>query len=391
MKIRFLESFYGGSHRDVADNLVRCSRHSIELSTLPARFWKWRMRGAALSFVRDLDPGVYDLIVCTDLMSVTDLAALLPGDRPPILLYAHETQLVYPTAGRNERVDLHFAFTDLTNMLAADHVAFNSHTHRDAYLSALPRFLRRLPEYRPMWAVDEIARKSSVCYPGISVVSQPPDGAREDRAPGGATSGDAAVPGSATGDALGSDTAEPPLILWNHRWEYDKKPDELFDALRVVRDRGYDFRLALLGENFQAVPRAFLRAREELGDAIVRFGYVADRAAYEGWLDRADLVVSTAIQENFGISVMEAIAHRAVPLLPKRLSYPEIIPAAYHSFLYEEGELADRLCGMLGGAAGDLSAPSPLVEHARSFAWDRRIAEFDALFERVAEHSHGTA
>ena len=45
LNILFLESFYGGSHREFADGLVQRSRHRIELHTLPARFWRWRMRG----------------------------------------------------------------------------------------------------------------------------------------------------------------------------------------------------------------------------------------------------------------------------------------------------------------------------------------------------------
>ena len=46
----FLESFYGGSHREFVDGLVQHSRHRIDLHTLPTRFWHWRMRGAALHF-----------------------------------------------------------------------------------------------------------------------------------------------------------------------------------------------------------------------------------------------------------------------------------------------------------------------------------------------------
>ena len=47
LNILFLEPFYGGSHREFADGLVQHSRQRIELHTLPARFWRWRMRGAA--------------------------------------------------------------------------------------------------------------------------------------------------------------------------------------------------------------------------------------------------------------------------------------------------------------------------------------------------------
>ena len=42
-------------------------------------------------------------------------------------------------------------------------------------------------------------------------------------------------------------------------------------------------------------------------------------------LSEADIIVSTAIHEFFGISVVEAIAAGAYPLLPKRLAYPEVL------------------------------------------------------------------
>ncbi len=391
MRILFLESFYGGSHREVADALVANSAHEIDLRTLPARFWKWRMRGAGLHFAHEIDDASsYDLVVCTGLMSVADFIAVARGHRPspreipPVLLYAHETQLAYPAPEARE-ADLHFAFTDLTNMLAADHVAFNSHTHREAYLQALPGFLRRLPEYRPMWTRDEVEHRSSVCYPGIRLGESVTE-----LADGPSWPGQNPLPShpEARINKL-SDTIGAPLILWNHRWEFDKNPQAFFDALREVKARGGHFRLALLGENFQVVPKPFTAAREEFAEEIVHYGFVPDRASYEAWLARADIVVSTAIQENFGISVMEAVAHGAAPLLPRRLSYPEIIPEQYHESLYDsDSDLAARLLAML--TAGERpSAPDALVRHARSFAWERRVSDFDALFEHVSGTTHG--
>ena len=384
MRLLFLESFYGGSHRDVADAIVEHSRHEVDLRTLPARFWKWRMRGAALGFAREVaEPARYDLIVCTGLVSVADFLALArPGvvragawrrPLPPVLLYAHETQIVYPAPSARE-ADLHFAFTDLANMLAADHVAFNSRTHRDAFLAALPGFLRKLPEHRPMWAVDEVTAKSSVCHPGVRW--QAGRGEREQ----GAANGPSGCPGAAT-------TA--PLVVWNHRWEFDKDPHAFFAALDEIKRRGIAFRLALLGENFQVVPKPFLEARERFAREIVHYGYVADRGEYERWLAAAHVVVSTSIQENFGISVVEAIAHGARPILPRRLSYPEIIPHEFHDALYDSpAELVTKLA-----AALETPTPPPhaLVEHARSFSWELRIEAFDALFERVARGADGEA
>ena len=61
MRILFLEPFFGGSHRDFAEGLAANSGCRVDLLTLPPRFWKWRMRGAALHFVRKIaDLSVYD-------------------------------------------------------------------------------------------------------------------------------------------------------------------------------------------------------------------------------------------------------------------------------------------------------------------------------------------
>jgi len=345
------------------------------------------MRGAAIHFARQIDDlSSFDLVVCTGLMSVADFRALAPDPprrRPPILLYAHETQLSYPSPAERES-DLHFAFTDLANMLAADHVAFNSRMHRDAYLEALPGFLRRLPEYRPTWAVDAIRAKSSHCYPGIRPAAAP-------ALPGGHGSPRAGTPPPPASASFPrpAHPAEAPLVLWNHRWEFDKNPEAFFAAVREVKARGARFRLALLGENYQVVPRPFVVAREEFADEIVHYGYVPDRADYDEWLARADVVISTAVQENFGISVLEAIAHGAAPLLPARLSYPEIVPTRFHDSLYaDDDELTRKLFALLTGRDRP-AAPEELVEHARSFAWEQRIGEFDALFERVAGRTRG--
>lgn len=389
MRVLYLEPFHGGSHKDFADGLRRNSVHSIDLLSLPARFWKWRMRGAALHFVRSIDSNVsYDVVFATDLMSVADLRALWPGDAPPIVLYMHENQLSYPVPN-GERMDLHFGFTDITSTLAADAVVFNSRFHRDTFFGELPGFLRRLPEYRPTWVVEEIERKSRVLYPGCRFPAAASDGgspahdrttqvdlprriepaSREDRFPLSRSTGF---------------RNDPPRVLWNHRWEFDKRPEAFFDALRSARRRGAEFDLVILGENFQAKPQSFLDARAELGSSILQFGFVESRDEYLRWVESCDVVVSTAGQENFGISVMEAMRYGCLPLLPRRLAYPELIPPELHTqVLYDtDDELADRLSDLLLGRVG-ASEIERVREEVRSvagsFAWERRIDEFDRL------------
>ena len=55
------------------------------------------------------------------------------------------------------------------------------------------------------------------------------------------------------------------------------------------------------------IPKAFVAARDRYGDRIVQYGYAASREAYIAWLKRGFVAVSTAIQENFGIAMVEAM------------------------------------------------------------------------------------
>ncbi|BBO71994.1 glycosyl transferase family 1 [Desulfosarcina alkanivorans] len=359
MRFLFIEPFYGGSHQDFARGLAAHSRHDIHLMTLPARFWKWRMRGAALHFVRTIDDvSAYDGIITSGLMSLSDFTALCPGRRPPTLVYFHENQLTYPLAP-GERMDMQFGFTDITTALCADRVLFNSRFHYDQFFAALPGFIGRMPEFKPHWAVDAIRKKAGVLHPGC----------RFDAAP---------VP-------LPPLPPGPPLIVWNHRWEFDKNPEAFFTALDRVDCMGIDFRIALLGENYQVQPKAFVAARSRFGEKIVHYGFVESRGAYQEWLKKGAAVVSTANQENFGISVVEAMRHGCLPLLPDRLSYPEVLPPEFHdAFLYRgEDDLVEKLAEILrhpGRFAGDRKVLSGMMaRHAWPSVVERYDRELDLL------------
>ena len=360
MRFLFLESFYGGSHRDFADGLVRFSRYRIDLFTLPARFWKWRMRGAALHFAHEIDdPTVYDGLIVTDLISLSDLKSLWGAECPPALVYFHENQLSYPLP-EGKAMDYQFGFTDITTAMAAERILFNSHTHRESFFKALPGFIRMMPEFRPLWVVQVLERKAGVLYPGCHFPSQPV--------------------------VIDERDSGPPIIVWNHRWEFDKCPDVFFQVLDGLVDEGREFRIVLMGENFQVVPKPFLAARERYGERILQYGYVPSKEEYFRWLQRGDIVVSTAIQENFGISIVEAVRCGCFPLLPTRLSYPELIPRKYHPLcLYADREdLKARLARFLTSKERHLSERRSLADAVARYSWESTAVAYDEELEELA-------
>jgi hypothetical protein len=114
----------------------------------------------------------------------------------------------------------------------------------------------------------------------------------------------------------------------------------------------------------------------------VHYGYAESLADYARLLWDADIVLSTAIHEFFGVSIVEAIYCGCLPILPRRLSYPELIPAEWHGrCLYDD---FDGLLARLRAAIADPQPPMELQQAAAQFDWLRQIEAYDALLADVA-------
>jgi len=310
LRILALEPYYGGSHRAFLTGWSERSRHSWTVLSLPARKWKWRMRHAAVTLAeevrqRALEGAQWDLILCSDMLNLAEFRGLSSRGIQdlPCVAYFHENQITYPVRHEDER-DFHYGLINMTTALAANAVWFNSEFHRGEFLDGLDKILRRMPDHRLPGVVDQIRQRSSVQPQGIT--SQP---SRPARSPG------------------------PLRILWAARWEHDKDPDTFFRAIEMLAERKVPFRLSVLGQSFREIPEAFERARVDFQDHLEFFGYQESRAAYEDILGTVDVIVSTALHEFFGISVAEAVAAGAWPLVPQRLAYPEL--------LQDDGQAAD--------------------------------------------------
>lgn len=368
MNILALEPYYGGSHKAFIDGLSCASKHRWTMLTLPAHKWKWRMRHSAIFFAGQVREFVqkgqtWDLVFCSDMLNLAEFIALAPAQiaKLPKVIYFHENQLTYPVRIESER-DYQFAMTNLTSALAADHVWFNSKFHRDSFLDALTKFLKSMPDHQPTEATDQIRAKSSVYPPGIDDMA-----ARSKRKPG------------------------PVRILWAARWEHDKNPEDFFEALKILKANNVDFRLSVIGQSFRDQPKVFEEAQHYFRDEIEHWGYQPTRADYENVLTEADLIVSTANHEFFGIGVVEAISAGAYPVLPNRLSYPEILGVGKtknaDQFFYDGtvDDLAKTLADLAERIqAGDLWAnhltPALLADR---FKWPNLTKTYDQALEQA--------
>ncbi len=362
-RVLALNAYHGGSHQAFLDGWSHHSRHQFDPLTLPAYKWKWRMRHAAVTLAEQVEQRMragqsWDVLFCTDMLNLAEFLGLCPPPlrNLPAIAYFHENQLTYPVRQTDPR-DLHFAFTNLTTALAATRVWFNSAFHRDEFLDALDRWLRRLPDPSLQHAVAKIRARSEIHPPGIL----PPASAA--RTGGG-----------------------PLRIVWVSRWEHDKDPETFFQALDRLAERGGDFRVSVLGQRFDQVPEIFHAARLRLADHVDHWGYLEDAAQYQRVLATSDTVVSTAQHEFFGIGILEAVAAGCLPLVPRRLSYPEVLgdhPAFFHDGTPEG--LAARLLEHCRNKATSTVWPPGLTPEAITgrFLWPQAAAAMDGGVDRL--------
>jgi glycosyltransferase involved in cell wall biosynthesis len=142
-----------------------------------------------------------------------------------------------------------------------------------------------------------------------------------------------------------------------------------------------------VGRIYRDVPPSLLRARKSLGERVVAWGFL-EGDDYAEALAASDVVVSTAWQETQGIAVIEAIRAGCDPLLPDRLSYPEVLgPNLSEKHLYEsKGDLRRRLRWMMRHPER-LRAKSDHWREMERFGWPAVAPQFDALVrEMIDDH-----
>lgn len=363
MHIALLDPFFDESHENWARGLVEYSRHSFELITLSAHHWKWRMASGALYCAQEINHSKqnFDLLLATDMVDIALLRSQLNKDYSslPIVLYFHENQINYHQHTNQEQPasprDHHFGWINFTSAVTADTLLFNSQYHFYSFFDALPQFISQFPKSHFIWSADQLREKSQVLYPGIEPVPS-------------------------------KKMKEPqniPVIIWNHRWEKDKNPEDFFHALYHLKSQKIPFRLIVCGKRFESIPAIFDQANRDFKDEMIHFGYAHDRSEYLRLLHQADIALVTSQQDFFGISVVEAIASGCYPILPERLAYREHIPSEYrHLHMYKDNYQMHQL--LADTLTQQRTVHHLITDHVKKYFWPENIHKYDLLFDTTS-------
>ncbi len=363
MNILFVEPFYSGSHKQFADQLKSHSSHNIELLTLEGRFWKWRMYGAALTLGQifltlDFKP---DMIITTDMLDLPLFLSIIrsdPRSQCKIGVYFHENQVAYPWKDKSEDIkekrDIHYGMMNYKTVLSADFILFNSAYNMNSFYDGIEKILSKMPDHKHKM-MTQLRSKSTVMPLGLELNKL-----------------------KMTRETVN----KKPLILWNHRWEHDKNPDDFFDALLYLQEKGAEFQLAVVGESYKNMPKSFKKAEKDFKKELIHYGW-ASFDEYKSLLNAADVVPITSNHDFFGISVMEAIHCGAYPLLPKRLAYEELYdPKENPDYFYNsKDELKLKLLNLIQG--GITHSKPNLKTITEAYDWAIMIKKYDIFFDKL--------
>jgi glycosyltransferase involved in cell wall biosynthesis len=292
----------------------------------------------------------------TNLAGLKGIVPALAGT--PTIVYFHENQFAYPEQ-RERKEYQNYKLTNLYTALSAQKILFNSRYNMQTLLDGARGLLSVMPDGVPPGIVEEVEARSAVLP----------------------------VPLEKNCYRIGTRGSGSLRIVWNHRWEHDKAPERFLGALCELADRGVEFEVHVVGQQFRDRPPVFDEMRSRLGGHTLSWGFVKDETRYQEILSTSDVVVSTALHDFQGMAVLEATAAGCIPLVPDRLAYQELFPdeCRYESLEEDmEGEaqiLAGRLEEMCADPEAVRGCKPPDLTH---LSWEKLGGEYRKILQEVA-------
>ena len=354
--VLILEPWHRGSHRRWVEGWKARSKHSIKVIDGSDTGWRRSLVTAPSLFAAELDrtAGDVDALIASTPIDLATVFGLLDRTtpRPPTLLYMHESQIGYPPGPKGGQA-YRGIIADWASIISADRVAVASRFHAELLRRKLPTFIENL--------IKGAGASLEVVLDDIRVLPI----------------------GIETSGTTNATTEGCLKVLWNHRWSHDKGPNEFVHAMLKLASEAFEFEIFALGDVERSGIKAHKRLKRDLCERLAICG-PQNRVEYQAILHTADLVVSTAHHDFFGVAISEAIASGARPVLPRRLAYPELVPSQLHSELLYEGSLEDALRPQL---ALDRSAlhthRGATQEHVAAFDWLNVAPKYDSFIDEM--------
>jgi glycosyltransferase involved in cell wall biosynthesis len=182
----------------------------------------------------------------------------------------------------------------------------------------------------------------------------------------------------------------PPYVLTLSRLDRKKRLDVVISAFHQVTVAGQlaHWRLVIAGDGGASYVRELKRLAAN-GPAASRIQFTGwvDGPVKAAWLRGASVLAAPSAQENFGMSVVEAMAVGVPVIVSTRVNLAPAIASAGAGWLAEpqRGSFARVLEAVLRDRAGRLARGREAAVLARDYGWERSLDELVSLYQLVGQ------
>jgi glycosyltransferase involved in cell wall biosynthesis len=169
-------------------------------------------------------------------------------------------------------------------------------------------------------------------------------------------------------------------LLLLSRLDPKKNVEVLIDAFKSLRDDAW--RLVIAGDGSRDYV-ASLKQRAANSERIIFTSWV-DGEQKEALLRDASLFVLPSSQENFGLSVLEAMARGVPVLVSPHVNLAHEIEAANAGWVVELMQLSDGLAAVLGDENERARRGKAAFQFSKQYSWQRTATELAELYRQVA-------
>lgn len=122
---------------------------------------------------------------------------------------------------------------------------------------------------------------------------------------------------------------EKKLVITN-RFDYEKRPNESLQFAYLLKKRNPDLKVVITTSRptFRSNQQWLCDMAIEMEkDGILKIKSGLTKTEYHNELKSSTIMLSNSIEENFGYCIAEAMVFGCVPLVPNKLSHPELLGA----------------------------------------------------------------
>jgi glycosyltransferase involved in cell wall biosynthesis len=155
----------------------------------------------------------------------------------------------------------------------------------------------------------------------------------------------------------------------------------LLEAVEILREKLQPMRVIICGNGPERERIEDFVAKNGLQDIVWLEGK-KDPHELSSYYSAADLFVMPSFSESFGLVYIEAMLWGIPIIAANTTAIPEVISSEDYGILVSPAD-PKALAGAIERGLGKKWNREKIIEYARSFSWEKRIKEFEEVYERT--------